>query len=370
MQHKMAKVGSSLKPVPEASKMTNNNVPDELAYMNHVCLSGKDLEEFRTKQCPLYVKGMCQDSVRCNMSHSETWPRRNPSLFKYDYKLCPNIQFFRMYNKMQLQGKCHYGRRCRYSHSKEEQLYHPELYKTRMCLNYPDCKGYFCPFAHSKSEIRERKEGGTKNKSTKVDKPKKAEQQISLTETYYAPDESVIDAFQSQMLTNAIQFLYNEDYKKDTNMDISSLNTTVGSPGTMSSNDVASIMDFDLNASLGETLRLHDEEENGIQLVNPYLTLDELNKREVGAKDNINVENNEDVIQKEVWSNVPSDGPEDDEEDGWLEVVLQTGLKLLIEDDDKQNKRDCSVESGNCNKCETTKELTNQENNLATNWWI
>nr|PVC51215.1 hypothetical protein MACL_00001704 [Theileria orientalis] len=120
----------------------------------HVCLSGKDLEEFRTRQCPLYAKGMCLNSSKCSLSHSETWPRRNPILFKYDYKLCPNIQFSRHDNKMQLHGKCSFGRRCRFSHSKEEQLYHPELYKTRYCLNFPNCKGYYCPFAHSKEELR------------------------------------------------------------------------------------------------------------------------------------------------------------------------------------------------------------------------
>ncbi|UKJ90673.1 hypothetical protein MACJ_001607 [Theileria orientalis] len=144
----------------------------------HVCLSGKDLEEFRTRQCPLYAKGMCLNSSKCSLSHSETWPRRNPVLFKYDYKLCPNIQFSRHDNKMQLHGKCSFGRRCRFSHSKEEQLYHPELYKTRYCLNFPNCKGYYCPFAHSKEELRNfqpssnqnaannRLDGGSRNSSS------------------------------------------------------------------------------------------------------------------------------------------------------------------------------------------------------------
>ncbi|XP_951918.1 uncharacterized protein TA15175 [Theileria annulata] len=120
----------------------------------HVCLSGRRLEEFRTRHCPFYLRQMCVNSSRCDMSHSETWPRRNPAHFRYDYKLCPNIQFFRNGNKMQLQGKCSYGRRCKFSHSKEEQLYHPDLYKTRYCVNYPNCKGYYCPFAHSKEELR------------------------------------------------------------------------------------------------------------------------------------------------------------------------------------------------------------------------
>lgn len=120
----------------------------------HVCLSGRRLEEFRTRHCPFYLRQMCVNSSRCDMSHSETWPRRNPAHFRYDYKLCPNIQFFRHGNKMQLQGKCSYGRRCKFSHSKEEQLYHPDLYKTRYCVNYPNCKGYYCPFAHSKEELR------------------------------------------------------------------------------------------------------------------------------------------------------------------------------------------------------------------------
>ena len=55
---------------------------------------------------------------------------------------------------MTLQRKCTRGRSCSYAHSKEEELYHPDIYKTRICTTYPNCKRFFCPFAHEKTELR------------------------------------------------------------------------------------------------------------------------------------------------------------------------------------------------------------------------
>ncbi|AFZ79891.1 hypothetical protein BEWA_027400 [Theileria equi strain WA] len=181
----------------------------------HVCLSGQDLIEFRTKQCPLYAKGTCSNSSRCNMSHSETWPRRNPLQFAYDYKLCPNIQFFRTDNKMQLQGKCNYGRRCKFSHSKEEQLYHPDLYKTRMCMNYPNCKGYYCPFAHSQSELRQQ---GIPIVRRGIDRPKlgmtidACRRQVKAIKTF-EPNSTILESTLG-ILADDLTAMLAEDFKK------------------------------------------------------------------------------------------------------------------------------------------------------------
>ncbi|ORM41592.1 RING finger protein unkempt -like protein [Babesia sp. Xinjiang] len=352
--------------------------------MKHVCLNAKELEEFRTNQCPNYVKGLCRDSNKCDMSHSETWPRRNPSLFKYDYKLCPNIQFFRVYNKMQLQGKCHYGRRCRFSHSKEEQLYHPDLYKTRMCLNYPDCKGYFCPFAHSKAELRERKDStalfhrdraprGHRQPASGPRRQPRQEESIQLDQTYYASEEPAMKQYQSQMITDAMQYLYSDDYNKGVfRHEINSLNTTAGSPGTLSTTGVSSVMDFDLHANLGETLRLNGPEYTNMEIVNNYYAQMAYNVDNIKAGGNAPSENEDYTIKADSnrLTISQSHATEDDEGDGWLDVVLQRGLRLLSEEDPSADTVSKSMSSARCVHCGKPQEMCNDNDHLANHWWI
>lgn len=68
--------------------------------------------------------------------------------------LCPDIEFHRKHNRMHLIRKCDKGRNCYYAHSKEEQLYHPMVYKARMCKSHESCYRRFCPFAHNLDEVR------------------------------------------------------------------------------------------------------------------------------------------------------------------------------------------------------------------------
>eukprot|EP00922_Rhytidocystis_sp_ex-Travisia-forbesii_P052234 GHVS01077514.1.p1 GENE.GHVS01077514.1~~GHVS01077514.1.p1 ORF type:complete len:464 (+),score=97.12 GHVS01077514.1:20-1411(+) len=72
-------------------------------------------------------------------------------------KLCPGIEFVKVGNKMKLIRRCTTGRACPYAHSKEEELYHPLVYKTEMCLSLQNCKRFFCPFAHNLGELRDGK---------------------------------------------------------------------------------------------------------------------------------------------------------------------------------------------------------------------
>lgn len=149
--------------IHDGEKSEDHQVDSE---QQHIFISPTDLMDFRTRQCQDYQRGICKDSMKCWNSHSETWPRRSPLTHNYDYKLCSNINFIKSLDKMQLQGKCKYGRKCRYSHSKEEQLYHPLLYKTRLCINYPNCKSYYCPFAHGTEELRHTKQSINNNNNT------------------------------------------------------------------------------------------------------------------------------------------------------------------------------------------------------------
>jgi len=94
------------------------------------------------------------DSDSCPNSHCLTWQRRSPFDTPYSAKLCPEIQFVKKGNKMSLMRRCNRGRQCLYAHSKEEELYHPLMYKTKMCSAHPACSRCHCPFAHSPQELR------------------------------------------------------------------------------------------------------------------------------------------------------------------------------------------------------------------------
>eukprot|EP01071_Lankesteria_metandrocarpae_P001297 Lankesteria_metandrocarpae@DN1453_c0_g1_i2.p1 len=118
-------------------------------------LTEAQLENFRTNLCEGHKSGTCKDYDSCSNSHCLTWQRRNPFEVLYAPKLCPEIQFVRRGNKMSLVRRCNRGRECSYAHSKEEELYHPLMYKTKMCNAQPSCYRCHCPFAHNRNELRD-----------------------------------------------------------------------------------------------------------------------------------------------------------------------------------------------------------------------
>lgn len=120
----------------------------------HHTMNDESLMVFRTTLCANQQSNSCANAEKCPHSHCLTWQRRNPSLMQYSSKLCPEIQFTKTGNKMTLIRRCTKGRSCGYAHSKEEELYHPFMYKTKMCTQFPNCNRYFCPFAHSTEELR------------------------------------------------------------------------------------------------------------------------------------------------------------------------------------------------------------------------
>ena len=112
-------------------------------------LTDKNLPRFRTKPCErLVAGGKCNFGDRCQYSHA-AMPRRNPKKTKYSADFCP----FRV-DGPQRSGPCRNGDQCRLSHTNEERLYHPEFYKTRQCELGASCKEYYCPYAHSRDEMR------------------------------------------------------------------------------------------------------------------------------------------------------------------------------------------------------------------------
>jgi len=109
--------------------------------------------KFRTKFCTM--KGKCPCPATCFDAHSKTVKRRVPTLLesgKYNYipKTCP--QWHRS-------KSCSLGENCPRSHGWLEVIYHPLIYKTKLCkskLKNGICSEYggYCAKAHSRVEIR------------------------------------------------------------------------------------------------------------------------------------------------------------------------------------------------------------------------
>jgi hypothetical protein len=107
---------------------------------------------FRTYFC---TKKKCQNPSKCFGAHSPVMRRRVPSLredglFNYIPKLCPQWG-----NSM----RCDKGDKCHLSHGWLEIIFHPLLYKTKICKSTRRngiCRQYgvYCAKAHKSWEIR------------------------------------------------------------------------------------------------------------------------------------------------------------------------------------------------------------------------
>jgi len=111
--------------------------------------------KFRTKRCTR--KNWCKDPSRCFDAHSNLMKRRVPKqvwskggLFNYIPEPCP---------EWQRSKTCSLEDSCTRSHGWLEMIYHPLLYKTKLCqskrhngvcIEY----GIYCAKAHARSEIR------------------------------------------------------------------------------------------------------------------------------------------------------------------------------------------------------------------------
>jgi len=108
--------------------------------------------KFRTKPC---TKKRCRNPPKCFDAHSEVMRRRVPTqgehgLYNYIPEPCPQWQKLK---------KCSLGESCLRSHGWLEIIFHPLLYKTKMCksnLKNGVCREYgvYCAKAHNPSDIR------------------------------------------------------------------------------------------------------------------------------------------------------------------------------------------------------------------------
>jgi len=107
---------------------------------------------FRTKFCKIKK---CRNPSKCFDAHSSVMKRRVPTLrkdglFNYIPKLCPQWENSK---------KCNKGDSCHFSHGWLEIIFHPLLYKTKICKsNHKNgvCHEYdvYCAKAHNPKEIR------------------------------------------------------------------------------------------------------------------------------------------------------------------------------------------------------------------------
>jgi len=108
--------------------------------------------QFRTKSC---TKNRCRNRSKCFDAHSQVMRRRVPrlrpdGLFNYIPESCPQWQKAK---------KCNKGDSCHRSHGWLEIIFHPLLFKTKICKsNHKNgvCREYgvYCAKAHNPTEIR------------------------------------------------------------------------------------------------------------------------------------------------------------------------------------------------------------------------
>jgi len=126
-------------------KMHHNNAITDEAYMF----------EFRTNFCK---KKRCRNASKCFDAHSKHMKRRVPKLnadglFNYIPEEC--LQW----KNSKKENKCNAGERCLRSHGWLEKIFHPLLYKTKICESSHKngiCSEYgaYCAFAKNQSEVR------------------------------------------------------------------------------------------------------------------------------------------------------------------------------------------------------------------------
>jgi hypothetical protein len=115
---------------------------------------------YKCDPCPL--RRSCPSKVTCRRWHHEGEKRRHPGLgsnFRYSEEPCPHVKG-QGSNKWLPPSRCPNGDNCEYSHTLLEQMYHPNIYKTSMCINFTHpngnkCQwGFYCTHAHGQEDIR------------------------------------------------------------------------------------------------------------------------------------------------------------------------------------------------------------------------
>lgn len=166
--------------------------------------------KYHTHSC---TKKKCRNPSKCFDTHSLDMRRRVPSLredglFNYIPELCPQ------WGKSK---KCNKGDRCYHSHGWLEIIFHPLLFKTKMCQSTRKngvCRkyGFYCAKAHNPSEIRNLVQIYGKNWKRHYDLSLRDEDAATL---------GLTNRYRSSKI-NSVRFskmLYNENFVSDSTMD-------------------------------------------------------------------------------------------------------------------------------------------------------
>ncbi|TPX34165.1 hypothetical protein SmJEL517_g03094 [Synchytrium microbalum] len=98
---------------------------------------------YKTQLCPDHdtVTG-CPLGKRCMLAHGIKDLRRDPTVVQYSGKKCTEYT---------MNGSCIRGDLCGMAHGDNERTYHPDNYKTKICMRGVDCEKWrygTCPYIH------------------------------------------------------------------------------------------------------------------------------------------------------------------------------------------------------------------------------
>lgn len=93
------------------------------------------IKNYRTKHCDY---GVCRAGTNCPKYHNKGERRRDPRVHRYKPELCPDDPS--------------------YARNMTELMYHPKLFKTRLCNGKCGKSKRYCAFAHGKEDVSKYKD--------------------------------------------------------------------------------------------------------------------------------------------------------------------------------------------------------------------
>eukprot|EP01084_Bolivina_argentea_P089369 161274_1 len=192
---------------------------------------------------PCSLRRNCPSKVTCPGWHHEGEKRRNPGEepdYLYSEEPCPNVKP-QGSNKWQPPSRCTDGDDCGYSHTLLEQMYHPNIYKTSMCINFTNpqgnkCQwGFYCTHAHGQDDIRNPNKGSKSNpNSAQNGSTQNSATNINKNDTPNGDNNSPSNSNLSNNNIHKLSGLIPEKKKKDARM--RSMSAGIALPTVISNN--------------------------------------------------------------------------------------------------------------------------------------
>ena len=125
--------GDLRKPSPSHFSVSNPLVVEEKKLIEPIFV----LDTFKIHPCKLNTP---HDRVLCTFYHDNKDYRRDPIKYNYCAQRCS-----RGFNA---DYRCNFKDKCRYVHNEIEELYHKDVYQTKICKSDPCKLGEKCPYSH------------------------------------------------------------------------------------------------------------------------------------------------------------------------------------------------------------------------------